>query len=257
MHDFLDVLAEDAKRTVKEGFYERVDVASAAGSLRKAITSCRKAAIIAEVKPASPSMGVLCSTRSPAELAREMEEGGAVGLSVLTEPKHFGGSLSLLATVRKNVGIPLLMKDIVVSPVQVDAAAKAGASAILLMYTVFERGYAEESLEDMIDYAHRKGLEVLLETHTEEEFAASLNMEADMLGVNNRDLRTLKVDLNVTKRILSQHNVDRVVVSESGIESPEDVRFLRACGAKAFLVGTSIMKASDVRMKVRSLVEAL
>ena len=167
------------------------------------------------------------------------------------------GGLSVLSRVRRAVSLPLLMKDIVLSPIQVDAAAKAGANAILMIYALFERGYVEDGLEDMIRYAHRRGLEVLLEVHTEDEFALSLNSGADLIGVNNRDLKTLKVDLGVTMRVLSRYYGGRVVVSESGICSPEDVRFLHECGARAFLVGTSIMTAESVREKVRELVEAI
>ncbi|MBS7288906.1 MAG: indole-3-glycerol-phosphate synthase [Candidatus Freyarchaeota archaeon] len=258
MRDFLDVLADDAKKTVKEGFYDDVEAAPAVKlSLEGSILSCRRAAIISEVKPASPSMGALHGGRSPATLAREMEEGGAIGISVLTEPKHFQGSMLTLAEVRRAVKVPILMKDIVLSQVQVDAAARAGANAVLLIYSVFERGHSEVKLEDMIEYAHGRGVEVLLEVHTRKEFQSSLNYEADMIGVNNRDLRTLKVDLNVTRKVLAGYIGSRVVVSESGISGPEDVRFLYACGAKAFLVGTSIMKAASVKDKVRELVEAL
>lgn len=258
MRDFLDVLANDAQKTVKEGLYDDVEAAPAARlSLEDSILSCRRAAIIAEVKPASPSTGVLHGGRSPAVLAREMEEGGAIGISVLTEPKHFQGSVLNLAEVRRAVNVPLLMKDIVLSPVQVDAAAKAGANAILLIYSVFERGYSELKLEDMIEYAHGKGLEVLLEVHTRDEFKSSLNYDADMIGVNNRDLKTLKVDLNVTKEVLAGYSGSRVVVSESGISGPEDVRFLYGCGARAFLVGSSIMRAASVKDKVRELVDAI
>lgn len=258
MRDFLDVLAEDAKKTLREGFYDNVEAAPAVKlSLEDSILSCRRAAVISEVKPASPSSGALCIGRSPAALAREMEEGGAVGISVLTEPKHFQGSMKALADVRRAVKVPVLMKDVILSPVQVDAAVKAGANAILLIYSVFERGYAEENLENMISYAHGKGVEVLLEVHSRDEFKSSLNYEADMIGVNNRDLRTLKVSLNVTRNVLSGYRGSRVVVSESGINGPEDVRFLHACGARAFLVGTSIMRAASVKDKVRELVEAL
>ncbi|MEM1658065.1 MAG: indole-3-glycerol-phosphate synthase [Candidatus Jordarchaeales archaeon] len=258
MGDFLDVLARDARKTVEEGFYDEVRCVPAERlSLEEAILSCTKAAIISEVKPASPSQGVLDKGRRPAELAREMEEGGAVGISVLTEPKHFHGSVSALVEVRRAVKVPVLMKDIVVSPVQIDAAFKAGANTVLLIYPVFERGYCDEKLEDMIEYAHSRGLEVLLEVHSKNEFISALGYDADMIGVNNRDLRTLKVDLDVTRKVLSGYTGSRIIVSESGIRSPEDVRFLYSCGARAFLVGTSIMTAASVRDKVRELVEAL
>jgi indole-3-glycerol phosphate synthase len=111
----------------------------------------------------------------------------------------------------------------------------------------------------MIDYAHSRGLEVLLEVHTEEEFLSALRTDAEIIGINNRDLKTLRVDLQVTRRILEKHSADveKIIVSESGIENEEDIRFLRGFGAHAFLVGTSIMKSENIREKVRSLVNAV
>jgi indole-3-glycerol phosphate synthase len=137
--------------------------------------------------------------------------------------------------------------------VQIEAAARIGADAVLLI-----KGAVADKADELIGFAHSLGLEVLLETHTVEEFKAALETEADMIGINNRDLKTLKVDLNVTARILAETRPNGwVVVSESGIENADHVRFLRQCGANAFLVGSSIMLANDVEQKVRELVMAL
>jgi indole-3-glycerol phosphate synthase len=128
----------------------------------------------------------------------------------------------------------------------------------LLIKALFDRGYCECNLSYMISTAHSKNLEVLLETHTAEEFAVAVTTQADLVGINNRDLATLKVDLGVTKRILEQNNAKgRIVVSESGISTPADVRFLRQCGAQAFLVGSAVMLADNVEEKVMELVSAL
>jgi indole-3-glycerol phosphate synthase len=182
-----------------------------------------------------------------------MEAGGAVGISVLTEPKRFGGSLQALAYVKRSVGIPVLMKDIIVDKAQIEAAAHIGADAVLLIH-----GAVAVKVDELIEFAHSLGLEVLLETHTIGEFKAALETEADMIGINNRDLKTLKVDLGVTARILAEtHPNGRIVISESGIENADHVRFLRRCGANAFLVGSSIMLADDIGQMVRELVMAL
>jgi indole-3-glycerol phosphate synthase len=187
-----------------------------------------------------------------------MERGGAIGISVLTEPKHFGGSLRALKEARNHTNLPILMKDIIVDPVQVEAASKFGADAILLIYTIFKRNYANCSLEELIQLVHQFGLEVVLETHTKDEFRAALKTDADMVGVNNRDLKTLKVDFKLTEQVLADtKNCWKIVVSESGIQNTWDIRFLRVCGADAFLVGSAFMLAEDVESKVRELVHAL
>lgn len=212
--------------------------------------------IIAEIKPASPSKGILVQDINVEALASMMKQGGAVGLSILTEPKHFRGRTEYLITAGR-CGLPRLMKDIIVDPIQVEAASRIGAEAILLIESLFERNLCDKDLEKMIDLAHERGMEVLLETHTMEEFEKALCTEADLIGINNRNLSTLQTDLHVTRKILSScRSGDRVVVSESGIDTGDHVRFLRECGANAFLVGSSIMSAVNPEEKVRELAEA-
>jgi indole-3-glycerol phosphate synthase len=182
-----------------------------------------------------------------------MEAGGAIGISVLTEPERFGGSLQALAQVKRSVRIPVLMKDIIVDKAQIETAAHIGADVVLLIHSA-----VTDKVDELIDFAHYFGLEVLLETHTIGQFKAALATKADLIGINNRDLKTLKVDLNVTARVLAKTRPNgRIVVSESGIETADHVRFLRRCGADAFLVGSSIMLAEDIKQKVRELVMAL
>jgi len=184
-----------------------------------------------------------------------MENGGATGISVLTEPKHFNGSLGNLVKVRESVRLPILMKDIILDPIQLDAASRIGANVVLLIKAIFERGYCEVSLEKMIEQVHSKNLEVLLETHNEEEYQQAIETDADLVGINNRDLRTLNVDLHITERILNKHeNASKVVISESGVMTPTDLVFLRNCGAQAFLIGSSIMMADNIEKKVKEFV---
>ncbi|MBS7623740.1 indole-3-glycerol-phosphate synthase [Candidatus Bathyarchaeota archaeon] len=255
--DYLEILAKDARETIMRGYYnvERSHATTGIG-LKESILKCRKNHLIAEIKPASPSRGIITKTTNVEELAFMMKRGGAAALSILTEPKHFRGRTEYLIAAG-DCSLPRLMKDIVIDPIQVEAASKIGAEAILLIESLFERGLCSKSLEEMITLAHDRGMEVLVEAHTEEEFEKALNTQADLIGINNRDLSTLQTDLNVTREILLSHSPrDHVVVSESGIETADDVRFLRGCGVDSFLVGSSIMLAPNPEEKVRELVEA-
>jgi indole-3-glycerol phosphate synthase len=258
MPDYLDTLARDAKETITAGYYEvSTQLTAPSVSLRKAITESKRNAVITEVKAASPSRGTIKTSFDPAEVARAMEKGGATGISVLTEPKHFSGSLSYLAKVREAVKLPILMKDIIINPIQLEAASRIGANVVLLIEALFEREYCKCSLNEMITQAHSRHLEVLLETHSEDEFQSAIKTDADLIGINNRDLRTLKVDLEITERILKKHESnDKVVVSESGVVTPADLLFLRGCGAQAFLIGSSIMMADNIETKVKEFVTA-
>ncbi len=258
MSDFYDTLGFDAKVTIDSGYYDIFKpTPSLHLSLKKAILACNKNPVIAEIKPASPTMGTIRENFDPIEFALAMERGGATAISVLTEPRYFKGSTDTLADVRRAVKLPILMKDIILSSVQVNAANYIGADAVLLIKALYDRGYGETSLENMISIIHTKGLEVLLEVHTEEEFKAAKTTDADIIGINNRNLGTLKVDLNTTKNILKNNGLKAlVVVSESGIEKPEDLRFLSEAGASAFLIGSSIMLSENVEEKVREFVNA-
>jgi indole-3-glycerol phosphate synthase len=259
MPDFLDVLARDAKETVNSGYYEVISQTVAYNvSLKEAILKCAHAPVITEIKAASPSAGTIKTGFQAGRIAEAMENGGAVAVSVLTEPKHFKGSLDSLVETRRAVKLPVLMKDIIIIPEQLEAASKAGANAALLIQALFDRGCCECSVDEMLAKAHSENLEVLLETHTEKEFRSAIDSEADLIGINNRNLGTLKVDLNVTKNILKNNGANgKVVVSESGVKTPADIRFLRDCGAIAFLVGSAVMLANNVEAKVRELVASL
>ena len=259
MADFLDTLAQSAKATLDSGYYEVVTgAASSCVSLKKAILEAKHAPVITEIKAASPSVGIIRENLEASSIAERMEKGGAIGISVLTEPKNFNGSLRSLVEVRRTVKLPILMKDFILRPLQLEAASKLGANVVLLIKALFDRGYCECSLSDMIATAHSKNLEVLLETHTELEFRAAIRTQADLVGINNRNLATLKVDLGVTKRILDKNSAEgKVVVSESGVSTPSDLRFLHECGAQAFLIGSAVMLADNVEGKVKEFASAL
>ncbi len=258
MTDYLVELARKAEHRVKRGYYEKgPKVARLHQSFVETIKECRNTPIITEIKYASPSSGTIREFESPVRLAKRMLTGGACGLSILTDPEGFSGELEILAKIAGQVDAPILMKDIVVSPRQLEAGANAGADAVVLIAEIFTRRLAETQIDQMILKAHELGLEVLAEANGRAEFESLRERGPDIYGINNRDLSTFKLELSTTERILRQtKELDRPVVSESGIDSPSDIRRLKAAGADAFLVGTSIMRASDVEGKVRELVSA-
>jgi indole-3-glycerol phosphate synthase len=258
MTDFMDTLAMDAVKTVDSGYYQNIKAINQPKiSLKAAIQNCKANPVITEIKSASPSLGTIRSSINPAEIAQAMQRGGAVGISVLTEPTHFNGSLETLTQARKVVQLPILMKDIVIVADQIEAGAKLGANAVLLIQALFDKHCCEMSVDKMVAYAHAQGLEVLLETHTEAEFISALETDADLIGINNRDLSTLKIDLETTCKIMQKNrNAGKVVISESGIKTPTDLKYLRGCGVAGFLVGSSIMLTDNIESKVKELVNA-
>jgi indole-3-glycerol phosphate synthase len=258
MGDFLDTLAMDATKTIDSGYYQtNVTIKQPKISLKQEILECKANPVITEIKSASPSLGTIRTQVNPHEIVQAMEKGGAVGISVLTEPKHFLGSLSTLIQVREATKLPILMKDIILVADQIEVAAQIGANAVLLIQALFDKGCSEMNLDKTIAFAHSKGLEVLLETHTEEEFCFAVETEADLVGINNRNLGTLKTDLNTTKEILKRNDKrGKIVISESGIKTPADLRFLRGCGASAFLIGSAIMLTKHIEEKVKEFVKA-
>lgn len=256
--DYLAELAAKAHARVRQGHYEtRSQVSRLPRSLSEAIIECSQSAIITEVKYASPSLGRIRENGSPVEIAQAMVKGGACALSVLTASDGFNGKLENLRQVAERFPVPVLMKDIIVSPRQLKAGSDLGADAVVLISEVFTRGLGEVGLDAMIEESSKLGLETLVETNSSSEFASLTNHEIDLYGINNRDLSTFQVELSRTEEILSKTTrPDRPVVSESGIESVVDVRRLRRAGAEAFLVGASVMRAANIEEKVRELVGA-
>lgn len=259
----LKTLADNSFKAVDEGMYDadKYDYAShTVISLRKVILTCTHVPIISEIKFSSPSKGKILdqSKINPKDLAIQMTNSGSVGISVLTQPYLFDGSIDNLASIRKSVSVPLLMKDIIVSEAQVDAARKIGADCILLIKAVFDKGFAEGSLEKFTDYAIKKGLEVITEVHSEDEFKDVLkNNKRHLIGINNRNLSTLEVDINVTIELLQKlDKQNNIVISESGISKSDEIKKLRSIGVDAFLVGTSIMESGNVFEKIKELSHA-
>ena len=252
---FVEELASSARATIDEGYYNVVDSGLEHRSMVAAIRGVKDTPIIAEVKFRSPAEGSLRSHDDVSRIAEAYERGGVAGISVLAEPKHFEGRLEYVTEVKRGATVPVLMKDIVVDQVQIDAAARVGADVILLMASIFGAGLSREPLGRMIDHAHEKGLEVLLETHTVGEYESSLRSGADLVGINNRDLHTLRVSLDTSRTLLRKGLTknSKPVISESGISRRDEVVELTSLGADAFLVGSALMKSKDPEAEVRSL----
>ncbi len=219
-------------------------------ALRKTADAGRTA-IIAEVKKGSPSKGVIREDFDPAGIAGIYAENGATCLSVLTDEHFFLGNLRFLCDIRKVVDIPLLRTDFIFDPYQIVEARAAGADAILLIAAMLELPV----LRDFHALAAELGLDVLLEVHDERELETSLQTECNLIGVNNRDLRTFVTDLGTTERLLRLVPRGRFVVAESGINSRRDLVRLQHSGAGAFLIGEAFMREPDIGAKLRELLE--
>ena len=209
----------------------------------------RKAGIIAEVKKASPSAGFLCEAYDPAVLASMYERAGAAGISVLTEPRHFLGRDEDLKQVRQAVTLPVLRKDFVSDPYQVFETRALGADVILLIAA----GLEDHLLKELYIIALAIGLEVIVEAHTRDELDRGLSLDQAILGVNSRDLNTLKTDLAKARDLAPLIPPGRLAIAESGITSRHDIADLQARGYKGFLIGESLMKSGDAAATLRAL----
>ena len=257
MENILEKLVQNSRNAIDDGVYDISEsLPKSKINLEEIITKSQHAPLITEVKFSSPALGKIRKISNPVDIALEMVNGGASALSVLTQPYLFDGSPDIFMKIRNVVKIPMLMKDITIDKVQIDAAKKIGADYFLLIQSLFDKKMVRD-IEELIDYGHKNGVKVLVEAHTLNEFENACNTNADIIGINNRNLDTLKIDLNTTKEILEKSNHSKIVISESGIETQDNIRFLHKCGADAYLVGSSIMKTDDIQHAVQNLVNAI
>lgn len=259
-------LVENSYKSIDEGLYNitTIDYSHEALNLKKNILDLKgknKIPIITEIKFSSPSKGVIMNRENAnlLSISREMIKSGAVGLSVLTQKYLFNGSLNNFVIIRNDTSIPMLMKDIIVSEIQLDCAKKIGADYILLIKTIFDKNFAEGDLDKFVNYAHKKGLNILFEVHHEDEFNEILKFnldKKDLIGINNRNLDNLKIDLQTTEKLLKKYDKGKnIIVSESGINNSYQIKQLKNAGADAFLIGTSIMEENkQIGIKIKELV---
>jgi indole-3-glycerol phosphate synthase len=216
---------------------------------RAAIDGWGAIRLIAEMKKASPSAGVIRENFEPGKLAADCETAGAAAVSVLTDERFFQGVLDYLAEVKDRVGLPVLRKDFIIDEYQVYESRAAGADALLLIV----RTLAASDLKRWCELAGELGMHALVEVHSEEEVETALDVGAEIIGINNRDLETFRTDLATTARLRKLLGGDKTVVSESGISSRDDMELLEGVGVDAVLVGEVIMRSADVGAKVREL----
>ncbi len=213
----------------------------------------RRLNIIAEFKRTSPSAGIIRSDLSATEVARCYERGGACAISILTDEEYFGGSIFDLTTVRASTDLPIVRKDFIIDPIQIYEAATAGADAVLLIVAAMD----DRLLRELHELAEDQlGLDALVEVHTSDELRRALNAGAKMIGVNNRDLRTLRTSLATSERLIAEAPRDRIMISESGLENAKSLRHLQALGFRGFLIGEALMRAGDPEAALRDLIAA-
>lgn len=238
---------EIAERTKNRPLEQLIKEAKIASPVRGFIDSIKKrinnneAAVIAEIKKASPSKGVMRENFNPAEIAKSYQQGGASCLSILTDVDFFQGSDEYLRQARAACDLPVIRKDFIIDPYQVYEARAMGADCILLIVAVLDN----LKLNQLYSLARALGMDVLIEVHDEEELLRSLPLDAELVGINNRNLRNFETSLNTTIDLLEQIPEGRIVVTESGIHTSDDVKIMRQHHVNAFLVGEAFMRVDN------------
>ncbi len=257
MHDFLSKIIQE-KRDHLEKLKQLIpDIESKAKSkdphkdtlFKDALSNQKKFSLIAEIKKSSPSKGLIRKDFNPVSLAKAYEGFGADALSVLTEASFFEGDVSHIKEVSGVVALPILRKDFIIDSYQIYESFLIGARAILLIAAIL----TEKELDDFILLAQSLGIDCLVEVHNKEELGKAINTSAEIIGVNNRNLRTLDVSLDTSKEIIPLIPKDKIIVAESGIATREDMVVLEKLGVDAVLVGEALLKSDNIEIKIKEL----
>ncbi|MFH1825164.1 MAG: indole-3-glycerol phosphate synthase TrpC [Candidatus Firestonebacteria bacterium] len=198
--------------------------------------------IIAEVKKASPSKGIMRKDFNPVQIAKIYEKGKADAISVLTDNKYFKGNLSYLKRIKNMVSVPILRKDFIIDEYQIYESRYYGADAVLLIVSIL----TENKLRYFIKLAKKINMDCLVEVHSQKEIKTALKCNADIIGINNRDLRTFKTDLKTTERLIRYMPDNKIVISESGIKTKEDIKYLKSLGVDGVLIGETFMRSKNI-----------
>ncbi len=254
-YNILSLILESKKKRIellkknKEAILALAKKAPRPRSFKDAIKREGKISIIAEIKQASPSSGLIRKEFSPVDLAKKLERAGARALSILTEEDFFLGKGTYIEEIREKVELPILRKDFILDEIQILESRALGADAILLIMRILD----EKKLERLYNFSKELGMDVLVEVHTEKELRKVLKISCDIIGINNRNLHTLKVDLANTKKLAPFIPKDIISVSESGISSLKDMLLLKGLGIDAALIGEAIMREENVESKFKEL----
>ncbi|MCX5679113.1 MAG: indole-3-glycerol phosphate synthase TrpC [Candidatus Omnitrophica bacterium] len=250
-------IVEDKRRVVEESkrakpqteLIHEIKNICVKSSFKKNISRPHHVNLIAEIKKASPSGGILRADFNPVKIAITYQANGASAISVLTDERFFEGRLEYIRKVKESVSIPVLRKDFIIDEYQIYETVASGADAILLIADLLSKS----ELCGFYDLAASLGLDVLIETHKEEDMEKALATEGSIIGINNRDLHTFRVDLSITQKLIRLIPPNRIKVSESGIRSYEDVMFLKSLGVSAVLIGEAFMESADIASKMREM----
>ncbi len=244
---------EEVHQLKKHGIKEPPGVPGPKRGFRAALLDSPGISIIAEAKKASPSKGLLCPDFDPAAIAMDYEKAGASAVSVLTDERFFQGRLGYLADVRAVTMLPALRKDFLIDHIQIEEADRWGADAVLLIVSILDQALFRELME----HARECGMDCLVEVHDEKEAEKALDAGADLVGINNRNLKDFSVSLDTSIRVMQTIPKDIPVVSESGIKTAKDMKILSANGISAVLIGESLVTAEDRQQKLRELIDSV
>lgn len=243
-------VVDEAKRAKpQDDLIREIKNLSVKSSFKKNISRPHHINLIAEIKKASPSKGILRGDFNPVKIAITYQANGASAISVLTDERFFEGRLEYIPKVRGNISIPILRKDFFIDEYQIYETVASGAEAILLIPEILSMAQVSR----LYNLATELGLDCLVEVHNEEDVEKALAIGASIIGINNRDLHTFKLDLGVTQRLIRLIPQNKVIVSESGIKSYEDIMFLKSLRVNAVLIGEVFMEADDIGAKIREL----